>query len=77
MRSSLKSTSSSPPEPGPEAFADDESTGSRSVRRALDIFELMLQRAEPITVAQIVAELSNSQIDSLRTGPHAVEGGYI
>jgi DNA-binding IclR family transcriptional regulator len=45
-------------ETGPDTVPDDESTGSRSVRRALDIFELMLERAEPITVAQIVTELS-------------------
>ncbi len=42
----------------PETVTEDENIGSRSVRRALDILELMLQRGEPITVAQIVTELS-------------------
>lgn len=36
----------------------DESSGSRSVRRVLDIFEFMLARNEPVTVAGLVAELS-------------------
>jgi IclR family KDG regulon transcriptional repressor len=31
--------------------------GSRSVRRAIDILELMLARGGPVTVAQIIAEL--------------------
>ena len=77
MRSSLKSTSSSPPEPGPEVFAEDESTGSRSVRRALDIFELMLQRAEPITVAQIVAELSIPKSTAYELVRTLSEGDYL
>jgi DNA-binding IclR family transcriptional regulator len=37
--------------------ADEESSGSRSVRRAFDIFELMLARGGPLTVAQIVDTL--------------------
>lgn len=40
------------------AGGEDESSGSRSVRRALDIFELMLERGGPLTVAQIVDTLS-------------------
>ncbi len=32
--------------------------GSRSVRRAFDILELMLQRGEPVTVADLVQKLS-------------------
>lgn len=59
MRTSTKPTIVKPSfDTGPDVTPDDESTGSRSVRRALDIFELMLERAEPITVAQIVTELS-------------------
>lgn len=41
-----------------DTAADDEATGSRSVRRALDILELMLRQGKPVTVAQIIAELS-------------------
>ena len=37
---------------------EQESAGSRSVRRVFDIFELMLERGEPLTVAQIVDTLS-------------------
>ncbi|MCX7344791.1 MAG: IclR family transcriptional regulator [Alphaproteobacteria bacterium] len=37
---------------------EDESTGSRSLRRALDILDLMLQRGGPLTVAQIIEALS-------------------
>lgn len=36
---------------------EEESSGSRSVRRAFDIFELMLERGSPMTVAQLVEEL--------------------
>ncbi len=54
MRTPLKSKTRTQP----ETVAEDENIGSRSVRRALDILELMLQRGEPITVAQIVTELS-------------------
>jgi DNA-binding IclR family transcriptional regulator len=54
MRTPLKSKAKTQP----ETVAEDENIGSRSVRRALDILELMLQRGEPITVAQIVTELS-------------------
>lgn len=40
------------------ALLDDEATGSRSLRRALDILDLMLQRGGPLTVAQIIDGLS-------------------
>ena len=39
------------------ATAADDAAGSRSVRRALDIFELMLSRGEPLSVVDIVGEL--------------------
>ena len=77
MRSSLKSTPTSVLEPGPEAVTEDESTGSRSVRRALDIFELMLQRAEPITVAQIVTELSIPKSTAYELVRTLSEGDYL
>lgn len=43
---------------GKDTVIDDEASGSRSVRRALDILDLMLQHGKPVTVAQIIAELS-------------------
>lgn len=58
MRTPLKSKTKTRPGSGSAAVAVDENIGSRSVRRALDILELVLQRGEPITVAQIVTELS-------------------
>ena len=36
----------------------EEDSGSRSVRRALDILAFMLRRGEPVTVSQIISELS-------------------
>jgi DNA-binding IclR family transcriptional regulator len=36
---------------------EDDSSGSRSVRRAIDILELMLERGSPVTVAQIISQL--------------------
>ncbi|MBL8580545.1 MAG: IclR family transcriptional regulator [Mesorhizobium sp.] len=65
------------PEAGPETGQDDESTGSRSVRRALDILELMLQRGEPITVAQIVAELSIPKSTAYELVRTLSEGDYL
>ncbi len=47
-----------PRKAGRTADVDDEATGSRSLRRALDILDLMLQRGGPLTVAQIIEGLS-------------------
>jgi IclR family KDG regulon transcriptional repressor len=77
LRTSLKSNAKSQPESGPEAAGEDENTGSRSVRRALDIFELMLQRAEPITVAQIVTELSIPKSTAYELVRTLSEGDYL
>lgn len=41
----------------PAVAAEGGTSGSRSVRRALEIFELMLQRGESLTVGDIVAAL--------------------
>ena len=38
--------------------AGEDGSGSRSVRRALEIFELMLQRGEPLTVTDLVSGLN-------------------
>ena len=75
MRTSLKSNAK--PETGPDTVADEESTGSRSVRRALDIFELMLKRAEPITVAQIVTELAIPKSTAYELVRTLSEGDYL
>jgi IclR family KDG regulon transcriptional repressor len=77
IRTSLKSNAKGQPEAGPETAAEEESTGSRSVRRALDIFELMLQRAEPITVAQIVTELSIPKSTAYELVRTLSEGDYL
>jgi DNA-binding IclR family transcriptional regulator len=56
---------------------DEASAGSRSVRRMLDIFELMLARGKPLTVAEIVVQLhipKSTAYELIRT---ANEAGYI
>ena len=57
--------------------AEDENTGSRSVRRALDIFELMLRRGEPLTVAQIITELSIPKSTAYELVRTLSEGDYL
>jgi len=75
MRTSLKSTAKT--DVAAETTAEEEGTGSRSVRRALDIFELMLQRGEPITVAQIVSELSIPKSTAYELVRTLSEGDYL
>jgi len=79
MRATVKANARSTAASGPEAehVADDESTGSRSVRRALDILELMLQRGEPVTVAQIVTELSIPKSTAYELVRTLSEGDYL
>ena len=60
-----------------DATMDEEITGSRSVRRALDIFELILRRGEPVTVAQIIAELSIPKSTAYELVRTLSEGGYL
>jgi IclR family KDG regulon transcriptional repressor len=57
--------------------SDDENTGSRSVRRALDIFELMLRKGEPLTVAQIITELSIPKSTAYELVRTLSEGDYL
>jgi IclR family KDG regulon transcriptional repressor len=64
-------------EPGRDIAAEDESTGSRSVRRALDIFELILRRGEPLTVAQIIAELSIPKSTAYELVRTLSDGDYL
>lgn len=63
--------------PGKAATKDDDSSGSRSVRRALDIFELMLHRGEPVTVAEIITELSIPKSTAYELVRTLSEGGYV
>jgi DNA-binding IclR family transcriptional regulator len=67
---------------------EDDASGSRSVRRAIDILELMLGKGAPLTVAQIIAELripKSTAYELVRTlsdadyiGPSSKGGGlYI
>src|SRR4029077_8826276 len=60
------------------APADDEaSIGSRSVRRALDIFELMLERGEPLSVAEIVAALRIPKLTAYELVRTLSDAGYV
>lgn len=59
------------PERAPEAG------GSRSVRRALDIFELMLQRGEPVSVVEIVAALGIPKSTAYELVRTLAEAGYV
>ena len=62
---------------GNAAAKDEDSNGSRSVRRALDIFELMLQRGEPVTVAEIIAQLAIPKSTAYELVRTLSESGYI
>ena len=57
--------------------AEDENTGSRSVRRALDILELMLKHNEPVTVAQIIAELTIPKSTAYELVRTLSDGNYL
>lgn len=63
--------------PTGDAAGDDGAAGSRSVRRALKIFELMLQRGEPLPVGEILTALKipkSTAYDLVRT---LSETGYV
>lgn len=77
MNTSLKPLTKRPRETGSDSVSEDESSGSRSVRRALDIFELMLERGEPVTVAQIVNDLSIPKSTAYELVRTLSEGDYI
>ena len=51
--------------------------GSRSVRRAFDILELMLARGEALSVAEIVAELKIPKSTAYELVRSLSEGGYV
>ena len=77
MRTSEKPIVKSPRRAGKVATMEEDSNGSRSVRRALDIFELMLERGEPITVAQIITELAIPKSTAYELVRTLSEGSYI
>ncbi|WP_119387746.1 IclR family transcriptional regulator [Taklimakanibacter lacteus] len=60
-----------------EVDAEDEATGSRSVRRALDILELMLKHNQPVTVAQIIAELAIPKSTAYELVRTLSDGDYL
>jgi IclR family transcriptional regulator, KDG regulon repressor len=55
----------------------DATTRSRSVRRALDIFELMLGAGEPLTVAQLVVQQRIPKSTAYELVRTLSDGGYI
>ena len=56
---------------------EEDAGGSRSVRRALDILELMLARGEALSVAEIVAELKIPKSTAYELVRSLGEGGYV
>jgi IclR family KDG regulon transcriptional repressor len=55
----------------------DDASGSRSVRRALDIFELMLARGKPVAVAEIVSALQIPKSTAYELVRTLGDAGYI
>ena len=60
----------------PRALGEDMG-GSRSVRRALDIFELILRKGEAATVGEIVAELEIPKSTAYELVRALNDGGYL
>jgi DNA-binding IclR family transcriptional regulator len=56
---------------------EDGASGSRSVRRALDIFELMLARGEALAVVEIVAALKIPKSTAYELARTLTEAGYL
>ena len=57
--------------------AGEDATGSRSVRRAIDIFELMLARGGPVGVAEIISELAIPKSTAYELVRTLSDTGYI
>ena len=55
----------------------DDNAGSRSVRRALDILELVLKHNQPVTVAQIIAELGIPKSTAYELVRTLSDGDYL
>ena len=77
MSTSDKPILKSPRRTGKVAKKEEGSNGSRSVRRSLDIFELMLQCGEPITMTQIIMELAIPKSTAYELVRTLAEGNYI
>jgi len=60
-----------------EAAGGDDSSGSRNVRRALRIFELMLQRGEPLAVSEIVTALKIPKSTAYELVRTLSDTGYV
>jgi len=56
---------------------DEEQGGSRSVRRALEMFEFLLQRGEPATVGAIVSALQIPKSTAYELVRTLSEAGYL
>lgn len=56
---------------------EPDNIGSRSLRRALDILELLLKRGEPVTVAQITTALSIPKSTTYELVRTLQEGDYL
>jgi DNA-binding IclR family transcriptional regulator len=56
---------------------EEAASGSRSVRRALDIFELMLARGEALAVAEIVAALKIPKSTAYELARTLSDAGYL
>jgi IclR family KDG regulon transcriptional repressor len=56
---------------------EDAASGSRSLRRALDILELMLAKGEAVSVADIVASLTIPKSTAYELVRTLTEGGYV
>ena len=63
--------------PQPATAADDEQSGSRSVRRALEMFEFLLQQGEPATVGAIVSALRIPKSTAYELVRTLSEAGYL
>jgi DNA-binding IclR family transcriptional regulator len=61
----------------PAPAADEEQSGSRSVRRALEMFEFLLQQGEPATVGAIVSALRIPKSTAYELVRTLSEAGYL
>jgi len=61
----------------PAMAADEEQGGSRSVRRALEMFEFLLQQGEPATVGAIVSALQIPKSTAYELVRTLSEAGYL
>ncbi len=77
MRTPQPIASKSPRKASNLAVIEDETTGSRSVRRAIDILDLMLRSGGPLTVAQIIETLAIPKSTAYELVRTLTEASYI